>query len=146
MQSEARIQQECVVWFWNKYPEYRGLLFEVNNNSEIPRKWITAKLYELLSDFTVKKLRSIISGISKAIAIDGSKHKALGRVKGVSDLILLAPNNPAFGLEFKALKGRQTNEQVLWQKTVEKHGHYYYLINSVDQFKAIIYEAFGGKN
>jgi len=31
MKSEARIQQECFIWFWNKYPEYRKLLFAVPN-------------------------------------------------------------------------------------------------------------------
>lgn len=29
--SEDRIQQECYMWFWNTYPEYRGLLFAVPN-------------------------------------------------------------------------------------------------------------------
>ena len=29
--SEDRFQQECFVWFWNAYPQYRGLLFSVPN-------------------------------------------------------------------------------------------------------------------
>ena len=33
MDSEARIQQEIVVWFNNEYPQYRGLLCYNNNNS-----------------------------------------------------------------------------------------------------------------
>jgi len=33
MKSEARIQQEIVVWFNNTYPELRGLLCYNNNNS-----------------------------------------------------------------------------------------------------------------
>lgn len=32
-QSEAAIQQSCVIWFWNNFPKLRGLLFMVNNNS-----------------------------------------------------------------------------------------------------------------
>jgi len=31
MKSEDRIQQECVMWFHNKYPLLRGLLFAVPN-------------------------------------------------------------------------------------------------------------------
>jgi VRR-NUC domain len=31
--SEAAIQQQCCIWFWNSHPELRGLLFMVNNNS-----------------------------------------------------------------------------------------------------------------
>lgn len=31
--TEARLQQNCVIWFWNSYPELRGHLFEINNNS-----------------------------------------------------------------------------------------------------------------
>lgn len=29
--SENRIQQECFIWFWNTYPEFRKLLFAVPN-------------------------------------------------------------------------------------------------------------------
>ena len=32
--SEAAIQSKCVIWFHNAFPEYRGLLFSINNNSE----------------------------------------------------------------------------------------------------------------
>ena len=31
--SEARMHQECVIWFHNTYPELRGLLCYNNNNS-----------------------------------------------------------------------------------------------------------------
>lgn len=33
-QSEAAIQSKCVIWFHNAFPEYRGLMFSINNNSE----------------------------------------------------------------------------------------------------------------
>lgn len=29
--TEDRIQQECFMWFWNTYPQYRKLLFAVPN-------------------------------------------------------------------------------------------------------------------
>ena len=31
IKSEERIQQECYNWFWNTYPNLRGLLFHVPN-------------------------------------------------------------------------------------------------------------------
>lgn len=38
MKTEARLQQNCYVWFHNTFPQYRGLLFEINNNSENARE------------------------------------------------------------------------------------------------------------
>ena len=38
MKTESRTQQDCAMWFWNTYPQYRGLLFEINNNSENARE------------------------------------------------------------------------------------------------------------
>jgi penicillin-binding protein-related factor A (putative recombinase) len=32
--SEAKIQAECVIWFWNTHHPLRGLFFAVTNNSE----------------------------------------------------------------------------------------------------------------
>lgn len=34
MQSELSLQSKCYQWFHNKYPEYRGLLFHVNNKAK----------------------------------------------------------------------------------------------------------------
>jgi len=33
MESEQLLQQKCVMWFNNTYPQYRGLLAYNNNNS-----------------------------------------------------------------------------------------------------------------
>jgi len=32
--SEARLQYECVTWFWNTYPVYRGLLYHIPNGGK----------------------------------------------------------------------------------------------------------------
>lgn len=32
--SEEKIQSNCFLWFWNTYPEYRGLLFHVPNGGK----------------------------------------------------------------------------------------------------------------
>lgn len=31
--SEGKIQSECYIWFHNTYPEHRGRLYAINNNS-----------------------------------------------------------------------------------------------------------------
>jgi len=59
--SEARIQQEMVIWFHNTYPEYRGLLFHVPNegtNSALRGK--------------IMKATGVIAGVSDLILVFGS--------------------------------------------------------------------------
>jgi hypothetical protein len=38
MKTESRLQQDCYLWFHNTFPRYRGLFFEINNNSENARE------------------------------------------------------------------------------------------------------------
>jgi predicted type IV restriction endonuclease len=38
MKTESRLQQDCYLWFHNTFPQYRGLFFEINNNSENARE------------------------------------------------------------------------------------------------------------
>jgi hypothetical protein len=35
-QSEARLQQECFMWFHNTYPHLRGLFFRIKNEDHNP--------------------------------------------------------------------------------------------------------------
>ncbi|MEN8123447.1 MAG: VRR-NUC domain-containing protein [Bacteroidota bacterium] len=52
--SEDRLQQECVMWFNNKYPELRGTLFSVPNggtrNAREAMKMKQTGLYPGVSD------------------------------------------------------------------------------------------------
>lgn len=34
MNTEARIQSECYTWFWNRFPQYRRLLFHIPNGGK----------------------------------------------------------------------------------------------------------------
>lgn len=54
-QSEAAFQQECVIWFHNTYPNLRGLLFMVNNNSSSKREG------------AFKKALGLVAGVSDLI-------------------------------------------------------------------------------
>lgn len=114
--TEARIQTECVVWFWNYYPQYRRLLFHVENENSRP----------------------------DGNAIQGAMRKAMGVVAGVSDLILLVPSGKFHGLciEMKDKDGQQRKEQREWQVLVEAQGYRYEICRSKAQFEEIIEDYF----
>lgn len=111
---EGKIQSKCVAWFWNEYPEYRGLLFHIPNEGNRESK------------------------------TDGAYRKALGLVAGVSDLMLLVACGPFHGLciEMKTEIGRQSDVQKEWQLKVEKQGYKYILVRSFEVFQAEIRKYF----
>lgn len=111
-QPEGRIQAACVQWLRNTHPETRGLFFHVPNELNF-------------------------SGNN---AIQGAQLKALGLVRGVADTILLVPcgGYHALCVEFKTEKGRQSAEQIEWQKTVEREGYRYVVCRSLEEFKDLI--------
>jgi hypothetical protein len=51
-QTEARIQQDIVMWYHNTYPDRRGSLFEVNNNPDSKR------------DGAIRKAMGMVAGVS----------------------------------------------------------------------------------
>ena len=76
--SEDQLQHEIIMWFSQTYPELRGALFEINNNSN--------------------NIRSSM------------RHRALGRIAGVSDLIL--HYKFMYGIELKAPFSRHKRNQI----------------------------------
>lgn len=111
---EGKIQSDCVIWFHNSFPAYRGLLFHVPNENDR----------------------------SDSNPIQGAMRRSLGVVAGVSDLILLVPRkgHGALLIEMKDEKGKQRPAQQDWQKSVESQGYVYRICRSLDQFKEIINE------
>lgn len=109
---EGRVQAECVQWFWNEYPQYRGNLFHIPNEG------------------------------NRSSKTDGAYRKALGLVSGVSDLILLIPNklHHALCIEMKTETGRQSDAQRQWQFKVEQQGYRYEVVRSLEEFKKLIEE------
>jgi len=63
--------------------------------------------------------------------------KSLGMKSGVSDLIVLIPNKVIF-IECKDEKGKQSNNQKEFEKTVSALGFEYHVVRSLDEFKMII--------
>lgn len=64
--NENKIQHEVVKWFSQKYPQYRGLLFEVNNNP--------ANVKHALK----RRAMGMISGVSDLIFIIPRTGKVAG--------------------------------------------------------------------
>lgn len=111
---EGRIQAECYQYFWNAYPQYRGLYFAVpNENSR-----------------------------ADSNAITGAIRRSMGVYHGVSDTLMLIPRGRSHGLciEYKDENGKQSEHQIKWQALVESQGYCYKVCRSLDQFKEIITE------
>lgn len=71
--------------------------------------------------------------------IDGMQNKALGLIKGRSDMTFYWKGK-AYFLECKTENGFQSTEQKEWQNTVERNGFEYFIFRSLDEFKEIINE------
>ena len=59
-----------------------------------------------------------------------------GSVRGVSDLILLVPKKgfSALCIEMKRPKGKQSEEQIRWQREAEKFRNKYVVCHSLTEF------------
>jgi hypothetical protein len=106
MKSEAKIQQEIVIWYKNSFclnhhsPQHA--IFSVPNESKSKRE-------------TLQK-------------------KAIGMMSGVSDLIIIQPRRVIF-VEVKTTTGIQSASQKRFEKIVTKLGFEYYLVRSLEDFK-----------
>lgn len=104
--EEHRIQCACVRWFNVQYPKLHGRLFAVPNGG-------------------------------RRDATTAAKLKAEGVVPGVADLVLLMSNRDygALLIEMKTPKGRQSDSQKKWEKTVCADAEYKYVVcRSLDDF------------
>lgn len=63
----------------------------------------------------------------------GALLKGMGLVPGVSDLIYLRPNSSPIFIELKTPTGKQSPEQIKWQRTIEANGYEYKIIRSLDE-------------
>lgn len=95
------------MWFHNQYPYMRGLFFRIKNEDHN--------------------------------RITGARNKATGVVSGVADSCLLLPwgAGGAHFIEFKTPEGKQSEVQKKWQRSVEGIGYRYFIIRSLDEFKAL---------
>ena len=109
MKSESRIQQEIVMWYRNNY------CLKHHKPQHV--------IFSVPNETNSKR--------------ETLQKKAIGLMSGVSDLIVLKPNETVF-VEVKNAKGVQSQSQKVFQKIVEALGFKYILIRSLDEFKKMI--------
>lgn len=71
--------------------------------------------------------------------IDGAQNRALGLIKGRSDMVYYCPDGRAKMIEFKTESGYQSKEQLTWQKTIESSGYIYVVVRTFDDFKTLMH-------
>lgn len=103
--EEHNLQTACVNWFRYQYPTFSKMLIAVPNGG-------------------------------RRDAITGAMLKAEGVKAGVADILFLKPNSKYHGLciELKTPKGRQSEAQKRWQRSVELLGYRYVILRSIDEF------------
>ena len=74
-------------------------------------------------------------------AREAAKFKATGLVAGVSDLIVVQPNRIIF-VEVKFEKGKQSDKQKAFEKTVKDLGFEYILVRNLEDFKGYVEKSF----
>lgn len=108
MNKEDLLQQKIIIWFKNNYQMHQKGL-----------------------------IFAVPNGSSRHIA-EAIKLKATGVMAGVSDLIVLLPNEKCFFIELKAENGIQSEVQKQFQQKVEFLGFEYKIIKSLEEFKHTI--------
>lgn len=129
--SEAFIQQQCIIHLTNnhglkRHEPNRWKIFSIPNEMAMG---IRSALLEL-------KLPQRL--VDQAIALALKRAKNTGFTPGVSDTIITGPNGITLYVEFKTKIGRQSDEQIEFQRQIELTGHKYYLCRSLEEFKQII--------
>jgi hypothetical protein len=111
---ESKIQIAAVRWFDYQYPGLSRCLFAVPNGGSRNKR-------------------------------EAAIMKAEGVRAGVADLILLTPRGEygALCIELKTETGRQSPEQIEWQKQAENAGNKYVVCRSVDEFINIVNDYLG---
>ncbi len=74
---------------------------------------------------------------NSANKIQGNQNKALGLIKGRSDMVYYK-NGKAIMLEFKTENGIQSKEQKQWEETIKNEGFQYHIIRTFYDFTNII--------
>jgi hypothetical protein len=74
---------------------------------------------------------------NSANKIQGNQNKALGLIKGRSDMVYYK-NGKATMIEFKNDIGKQLPEQKKWQEIITNSGFKYHIIRSLDEFRNLI--------
>lgn len=107
--NEGALQQSIVMWFRNNY---------CLKNS-VPKCLI----------FSVPN--------ESSNAREQMYKKSIGMLPGVSDLVVVIPNKVLF-IECKDEKGKQSDNQIQFENTVNELGFEYHVVRSLEEFKPLI--------
>jgi hypothetical protein len=66
-------------------------------------------------------------------AKNGYYLKGIGLISGVADMTLLTKSGAVF-IEFKTIKGKQSDLQKQWEQTITSYGYTYVIIRTPQQF------------
>lgn len=129
MKTEARIQQEALVWFNNNYclqrHEPRLIMFSVPNE-------LGGEVGGLL-----KRLGCSSRIINEVVSYIIKKMTLIGLLKGACDTIVVLPNKTLY-VEFKTKTGTQSEAQKEFQSRIVSLGHCYHLVRSLEQFQSVV--------
>lgn len=109
MKTESKIQQEIITWYRNNY------CLKHHN----PR----CAIFSVPNESKSK--------------IETLRKKAIGMMSGVSDLIVVRPNEVMF-VEVKTSTGRQSVNQTIFEEIIKDLGFKYHIVRSLEDFKKII--------
>ena len=70
--------------------------------------------------------------------IKGAMNKAMGVIAGVADMCYLKPEGKTCWIEWKTDIGRQSPQQVTFEKLCRSLGHEYHIVRSEEEFLKII--------
>lgn len=70
--------------------------------------------------------------------IKGAMNKAMGVIAGVADMCYLKPEGKTCWIEWKTETGRQSPQQVSFEKLCRSLGHEYHIVRSEEEFLNII--------
>jgi hypothetical protein len=115
--SEDRLQQECVMWFKNKFRPIRKLLY-MNHNSG--KKNIATAT------------RDVAMGLTKGVP---DLFLAIHRYAGSSRMMIA---DCGLYIEMKTAKGKSSPEQIELAALLESEGYRCEVVTSLEQFKALI--------
>ena len=107
--TESKIQQQIVMWYRNNF---------------------------CLKHHEPRHLIFSVPNESKS-KIETLQKKSIGMLSGVSDLIIVKPNEVIF-VEVKTEIGVQSKSQKIFQKAIELLGFKYFLVRSLKEFQKII--------
>lgn len=137
MKTEARIQQECLIWLNNNHGltkhNPRLIMFSVPNE-------LGGEVGGLL-----KRLGCSSKIINEVVGYIIKKMTLIGLLKGACDTIVVLPNKTLY-VEFKTNTGQQSEAQKEFQSRIISLGHSYHLIRSLEQFQNVIQLALANNN